>query len=151
MSDPFKMVRAFHIMTGQTDSPTPDIGQHRDLRISLIAEEFKELRETLDANDVIGVSDALADLLYVVIGSALQWGIPIERVFEEVHRSNMTKTGGAKRADGKILKGSNYSPPDLSFVVAEHVFDDHIDGLTYCSRCGYWDGVARKFRCEGRP
>lgn len=63
-----------------------------------------------------GVADALADLLYVVIGSALQWGIPLERVLAEVHRSNMTKTAGDKRADGKILKGPGYSPPDLRFV-----------------------------------
>jgi predicted HAD superfamily Cof-like phosphohydrolase len=128
VSDPFEMVRAFHAMTGQADSPTPDIGLYRDLRLSLITEEFRELREALAVNDVIGVSDALADLLYVVIGSALQWGIPIERVFTEVHRSNMTKTSGAKRADGKILKGPNYSPPDLRSVIGEHVFDDHVEG-----------------------
>lgn len=111
------MVREFHAKFGVTDSPTPDISQHRDLRVRLIAEEFSELREALDANDAVEVADALADLLYVVIGSALQWGIPLDRVLAEVHRSNMTKDGGGKRIDGKILKGPGYEPPDVAGVL----------------------------------
>jgi predicted HAD superfamily Cof-like phosphohydrolase len=114
---PFDMVRAFHAKVGQPDAPAPNISQHRELRVRLIDEEFRELRDALDANDVVEVADALADLLYVVIGSALQWGIPLERVFAEVHRSNMTKERGSKRADGKILKGPNYSPPDVAGVL----------------------------------
>jgi NTP pyrophosphatase (non-canonical NTP hydrolase) len=110
-------VRAFHVAFGQLDAPNPDINQHRELRISLITEEFRELRDALDADDVVEVADALADLLYVVIGSALQWGIPIARVFAEVHRSNMSKVGGPRRPDGKILKGPNYSPPNIRFVL----------------------------------
>lgn len=114
---PFEMVRAFHAKVGQPDATTPDISQHRELRLRLIDEELRELRDSLDANDVVEVADALADLLYVVIGSALQWGIPLDRAFAEVHRSNMTKGGDAKRADGKILKGPNYSPPDIAGVL----------------------------------
>lgn len=111
---PFAMVREFHVKFGVPDSLVPDISQHRDLRIKLIEEEFRELRDSLDQDDVLGVADALADLQYVVIGSALQWGIPLDRVFAEVHRSNMTKEGGGKRADGKILKGPDYEPPDIA-------------------------------------
>jgi NTP pyrophosphatase (non-canonical NTP hydrolase) len=114
---PYDMVREFHAKVGQVNAPSLDISKHRDLRLSLIDEERKELGLALDANDVVEVADALADLLYVVIGSALQWGIPIERVFAEVHRSNMTKEGDAKRADGKILKGPNFSPPDIAGVL----------------------------------
>lgn len=114
---PYEMVRQFHELFGQSDAPAPDITKHRELRVRLIEEEFDELYDALNGNDVIGVADSLADLMYVVIGSALQWGIPLERVFAEVHRSNMTKQGGDKRADGKILKGPNCSPPDLSFVL----------------------------------
>lgn len=113
---PFDMVRQFHAKMEQIDAPSPSIAEHRELRINLITEEFKELREALDANDIVGVAHELADLLYVVIGSALQWGIPIEAVLREVHRSNMTKAGDAKRADGKILKGPNYSPPNISEI-----------------------------------
>ncbi len=114
---PFDMVRSFHAKFGVPDSVTPDISQHRELRLRLIDEEFRELRLALDANDVVEVSDALADLLYVVIGSGLQWGIPLDRVLAEVHRSNMTKEGGGKRADGKILKGPGYEPPDVVGVL----------------------------------
>lgn len=113
------MVRAFHVAFDQHDAETPDISsdQTRSLRIRLIDEERRELGDALAADDLVEVADALADLLYVVIGSALQWGIPIARVFAEVHRSNMSKAGGLKRADGKIMKGPNYSPPDLRFVL----------------------------------
>jgi NTP pyrophosphatase (non-canonical NTP hydrolase) len=117
--NPFDMVREFHAKVGVADSSSPDISQHRMLRLRLIEEELDELYGALNCHDVIGVADALADLLYVVIGSAHQWGIPIERVFAEVHRSNMTKGDGPKREDGKIGKGPSYSPPDLSFVIKE--------------------------------
>lgn len=118
---PFDMVREFHAKVGQRDAPSPDLTDYRvnNLRMRLIDEERLELLQALAAEDVVEVADALADLLYVVIGSALQWGIPIERVLAEVHRSNMTKTAGDKRADGKILKGANYSPPNLGFVTEQ--------------------------------
>jgi predicted HAD superfamily Cof-like phosphohydrolase len=111
------MVRDFHAAFGCVDAIEPDISHHRDLRIALIAEEFKELRDALEDDDVVEVADALADLIYVVVGSALQWGIPIGRVFREVHRSNMSKTGGPRRPDGKVLKGPNYSPPDIRSIL----------------------------------
>lgn len=116
---PYEMVREFHEMVRQRDALSPDLSDYRvnNLRMKLIDEERRELLMALADGDVLGVADALADLMYVVIGSALQWGIPLERVFAEVHRSNMTKQGGAVRVDGKILKGPNYSPPDLSFVL----------------------------------
>lgn len=119
MTDLIAMVREFHQHVGQHEPSSPDIHHVRKLRLRLLGEEFKELRDALAINDTVEVADALADLLYVTIGAALQWGIPIERVFREVHRSNMTKERGSMRSDGKILKGPNYSPPDLSFVVGK--------------------------------
>lgn len=121
--NPFEMVKEFHAKVGQLDALSPDLTDYRvnNLRLRLITEERGELLTALAAEDIVGVADALADLLYVVIGSAHQWGIPIERVFAEVHRSNMTKGEGPKRYDGKILKGPNYSPPDLSFVTGQDV------------------------------
>lgn len=116
---PFDMVGEFHAMAGVPESAKPDIGSHRTLRLTLIDEELRELADALNEDDIVGVADALGDLLYVVIGAARQWGIPLERVVAEIHRSNMTKTAGEQRADGKVLKGPNYSPPDLSFVIAE--------------------------------
>jgi predicted HAD superfamily Cof-like phosphohydrolase len=89
----------------------------RDLRVRLIREEFAELQDALDAEDIIEVADALADLLYVVYGSALQFGIPIDAVLAEVHRSNMTKGDGLIDAGGKKLKGPSYKRPDIAGIL----------------------------------
>ena len=97
----------------------------RHLRLNLIEEEASELAEALGVlidgdrrtPDPIAVADALADLAYVTIGAALEWGIPLDRVFAEVHRSNMTKTPGKVRGDGKILKGEGYDPPRIGEVL----------------------------------
>ncbi len=83
----------------------------------MIDEEAAEFRDALAAGDIVGVADAIADLLYVVYGAALTFGIPVRAVFAEVHRSNMTKLGDdgipLYREDGKVLKGPNFSPPNL--------------------------------------
>lgn len=88
------------------------------LRMALIDEEYEELRAAVSLNDVIGAADALADLVYVLYGAALTWGIPLSSVLAEVHRSNMTKLGAdlrpIRREDGKVLKGPNYQPPDIA-------------------------------------
>lgn len=71
----------------------------------------------LNADDLVGVADAIADLLYVVHSAAITFGIPVAAVFAEVHRSNLTKLDDSGepvyRADGKVMKGPNFSPPDL--------------------------------------
>lgn len=95
-----------------------------ELRQKLIDEEYQELKDAVEAEDIIEIADACADLLYVVYGTALAFGIPITKVFEEVHRSNMSKvlpdgTVG-RRADGKILKSPTYSPPNLEPILREH-------------------------------
>lgn len=108
-------VREFHEVMGAPVRRRPDLAtaEERELRKRLITEERDELFEALDAEDVIGVADALADLLYVTYGTAVQFGIPIEAVFREVHRSNITKRGGTKDEGGKFLKPSWYQPPDI--------------------------------------
>jgi predicted HAD superfamily Cof-like phosphohydrolase len=76
-------------------------------------------------HDIIGIADAYADLLYVVYGGAVTNGIDIDEVFKEVHRSNMSKLGADGtpifRDDGKVLKGPNFSPPDI-----EQCFDNQL-------------------------
>lgn len=110
-----QMVTDFHRAMGQPvgDTSSPSLAEDRTLRLDLISEEFAELEVALHYNDLVEVADALGDLLYVVIGSAVTWGIDIAAVFETIHRSNMTKVDGPKRADGKILKGPGYVPPDI--------------------------------------
>lgn len=97
----------------------------RFLCIELIREEFeefefatRELNKYKDTNFVL-LADALADLLYVVFYACNAYGLDIEPIFNEVHRSNMTKKGGTKRADGKQLKPDSYEPPVLEPLIKE--------------------------------
>jgi predicted HAD superfamily Cof-like phosphohydrolase len=91
------------------------------LRIELISEELQELVDACDANDIIEVADALTDILYVTYGAAHSFGIPIDECFKEVQRSNMSKLGEdgkpIYREDGKVMKGPNYSVPNLKNVL----------------------------------
>jgi predicted HAD superfamily Cof-like phosphohydrolase len=100
------------------DFPTVPSQDVQDLRYSLISEELGELDMAQASEDPVEVADAIADLLVVVLGAAVAWGIDIEPVFEEVHRSNMTKfIDGHKRADGKWIKGPSYSPPEIAPII----------------------------------
>jgi predicted HAD superfamily Cof-like phosphohydrolase len=85
----------------------------------LIEEEASEFAEAARAGDVVGTIDALCDLLYVTYGAAVSLGIDIEPFFGEVHRSNMAKRGGSRRADGKWLKPAGWQPPDLQRILRE--------------------------------
>jgi predicted HAD superfamily Cof-like phosphohydrolase len=99
-------------------APTLPESATRSLRVALIQEEFAELREALAGGSLESVAKELADLLYVVYGTALACGIDMEPVFREVHRSNMSKIGGHKRADGKWVKPPTYSPARLEPILA---------------------------------
>jgi phosphoribosyl-ATP pyrophosphohydrolase len=108
--------RAQRLITNHT--PTLDVpAEVKELRCALIEEEASEFRAALEAGDLVEVADAIADLLYVVYGAALTFGVPVKEVFAEVHRSNMTKLDDEGepiyRGDGKVMKGPNFSPPDL--------------------------------------
>lgn len=112
-------VREFHekFSVPSADAPTHGSPDRRDLRFALIEEEVEEFADACYEHDVIGMADALADIIYATIGAAVEFGIPIDRVFAEVHRSNMTKLwpdGNPRyRADGKVLKSDTYSPPNI--------------------------------------
>lgn len=89
----------------------------RELRLNLILEEAQELREALENQDLVEVADALTDILYVVYGTGHAFGINLDKCFEEVHLSNMSKLGSdgkpIKREDGKVLKGPGYFKPNI--------------------------------------
>lgn len=98
-----------------------------DLREKLIEEEYqKEYKAAVKENDLVGVADALGDILYVVYGAAIAYGIDIDEVFDEIHRSNMSKLGEDGKAifreDGKILKGPNYTPPNIKAIIEKQQF-----------------------------
>jgi predicted HAD superfamily Cof-like phosphohydrolase len=121
MSDQQTMVeefhRAFDILVQL--SPTVVDERTRELRLKLIQEEFEELREALTQGDLESISKEIADLLYVVYGTAVSYGIDMDPVFREVHRSNMSKVGGYKREDGKWVKPATYSPACIEPILAE--------------------------------
>ncbi|GJL54656.1 MAG: hypothetical protein NPIRA02_17880 [Nitrospirales bacterium] len=120
MNDAQQMVLEFHqqfdIHVAQT--PTVPDDPTQKLRAHLIQEEFDELQEAMKAKDLPNIAKELADLLYVVYGTAVSCGIDMGPVFQEVHRSNMSKVGGHKREDGKWVKPPTYSPADISPILA---------------------------------
>lgn len=115
-----EQVREFMRAAGQETPDRPGIPawQTSDLRIKLIVEETRELTYALGRKDLTLTADAIADLLYVVIGTAVACGIEIEPIWEEVHRSNMSKfIDGHKDANGKWIKGPSYSPANLGPII----------------------------------
>lgn len=93
----------------------------RNLRVRLIREEFKELRDALRKNDLIGIMDGIGDLLYVTYGLGVEMGLPVDKIFEEISQSNLTKLwpdGKPRlREDGKVLKPPTFQKPDLNKFV----------------------------------
>ena len=115
MTDEQSMVAEFHrkfdILV--QEHPAIPAGPTQELRVRLIQEEFDELKEALAREDLAAIAKEVADLLYVVYGTAVSYGIDMKPVFAEVHRSNLSKVGGFKRADGKWVKPSTYSPASV--------------------------------------
>ncbi len=103
-------------------APTQEVGAAQAvLRQALIEEEVGELADAIADHDLVGIADALADIVYVAYGTAHVYGIDLDAVLTEVHASNMTKLGAdgrpVWRADGKVLKGPSYRPPDVAAVL----------------------------------
>ena len=92
------------------------------LRYDLIKEELEELKEAMDKKNIKEVADALTDILYVTYGAGHAFGIDLDKCFEEVQNSNMSKLGSDGRPifndKGKVMKGPNYFKPDLKKIVA---------------------------------
>ena len=80
-----------------------------------IAEEAKELRDAVEADDLVAIAGELADVVYVAYGTALTYGIPLDAVIAEVHRANMSKDRGTT---GKAVKGPGFVPADVASVLA---------------------------------
>jgi len=93
-----------------------------NLRINLIKEELLELEEAIEKKDIKEVADALTDILYVTYGAGHAFGINLDKCFEEVQNSNMSKLGPDGKPiyneQGKVMKGPDYFKPDLNKFVA---------------------------------
>ncbi|MFW8628359.1 hypothetical protein [Deinococcus sp. ME38] len=125
-------LRAFHDAIGEDrrDAPTVPDRDLLALRRTLIQEEaaevdaeFRALAARLDAGEPVAATDLtalaheLADLLYVTYGAFDRLGLDADAVFAEVHRANLTKASGPRRADGKILKPEGWQPADVRSVI----------------------------------
>lgn len=124
MKDAFNKLWEFHETYDCSRRTAPGLPDQetRDLRICLLREEFEEYLEGEANNDIVEIADALGDILYIALGTAVAYGIPLDQVFDEIHRSNMSKLDPVtlkpiRRADGKILKGDGYSPPDIAGLI----------------------------------
>jgi len=125
--DTLACVAEFHRTFEQpvSDKPYIDDVTLNKFRLKLLREELDELESWLDEGNEVEVLDALTDLQYILDGTYLSLGFhrAKEPAFAEIHRSNLTKLGTdgrpVKRSDGKVLKGPNYSPPDLTKVLRE--------------------------------
>jgi len=149
-----EMTREFHETYNLTINtlPTLDVPEAEvEMRKKLIEEEFQELKDALEAGDIIEVADALADLLYVVSGAGHVFGIDLDAVLVEVQRSNLSKLGEdgkpLYREDGKVLKGPNFSEPDIERVLAEQVLGHKPAGVEVTPRnlsepSGDWCGFS---------
>ena len=115
-------VKDFHQAFGQRIGEKPELPDpaERDLRVKLLREEFIEYIDAETDHDIVEIADALADIIYISCGTAVSYGIPLDDVFAEVHRSNMAKLVDGKvirREDGKIQKPEGWTAPDIQGVL----------------------------------
>ena len=116
----FEKVGIFMKTFGQDVKTTSELAEEKinKLRVSLIEEELDELKAAIKDNDIKEVADALTDILYVTYGAGHAFGINLDKCFEEVQNSNMSKLGSDGKPiyndSGKVMKGPNYFKPDLS-------------------------------------
>jgi len=121
----FELVGQFMKTFGQEIKTIPEIpnAETANLRLELIAEELNELYDAMEEKDIVAVADALTDILYVTYGAGHAFGVDLDKCFAEVQRSNMSKLGTdgkpIYRDDGKVMKGPNYSEPDLQSILQD--------------------------------
>ena len=154
-------VREFMLRAKQTVNRKPTIPSLKDqhLRSDLMEEELKELVDAMRTGDMINIADGLADLLYVTFGTAVVYGIPIDKVFRQVHNNNMSKIvhGIVESASGKVLKPKGFKPVDLTWILEEGQKDESIPNiqddytsLSYRPSSSTDKGSVDRCSCKGR-
>jgi len=115
----FNKVKTFMETFGQEVKTKPSFSSDKinSLRYDLIKEELEELKEAMENKDLLEVADALTDILYVTYGAGHAFGINLDKCFEEVQNSNMSKLGEDGKPiyneSGKVMKGPKYFKPNL--------------------------------------
>jgi len=122
----FEKVGLFMSTFGQEVKKKSELSSEKinSLRLSLIQEELDELTKAMKENDILEVADALTDILYVTYGAGHAFGIDLDKCFDEVQRSNMSKLSKDGKPiyneHGKVMKGPDYFKPDLSkFIIKD--------------------------------
>lgn len=145
LEDVRKFQNIFHDFNSTT--PTTEVSdKDKTFRIALIQEEFDELKEAIAQNDLIEIADALADLQYLLFGTVLTFGLQnhFEDIFNEVHRSNMTKLPPdgkiIYREDGKIIKPPTFEQPKIKEILNPKLEK----GKIYRFKEGEWKNIDLK-------
>ena len=116
----FEKVKLFMQTFGQEVKTKASFSDEKtnQLRLDLITEELEELKNAMESKDLLEVADALTDILYVTYGAGHAFGINLDKCFDEVQNSNMSKLGKSGKPiyneSGKVMKGPDYFKPDLS-------------------------------------
>ena len=116
----FEKVKQFMQTFGQEVKTKASFSDEKtnQLRLNLISEELEELKNAMTSKDLLEVADALTDILYVTYGAGHAFGINLDKCFDEVQNSNMSKLGSDGKPIyndlGKVMKGPDYFKPDLS-------------------------------------
>ena len=116
----FEKVKQFMQTFGQEVKTKASFSDEKtnQLRLDLISEELEELKNAMESKDLLEVADALTDILYVAYGAGHAFGINLDKCFNEVQNSNMSKLGNNGKPiyneSGKVMKGPDYFKPDLS-------------------------------------
>jgi predicted HAD superfamily Cof-like phosphohydrolase len=128
MSSLEAQVRQFNVTYGKPMSEKPRLPTESEATLmnNLIHEELMELNEAIDNQDLVEIADAIGDILYVTAQQATMLGMPVDSLLREIQRSNMSKLGAdgkpIYREDGKVLKGPNFSEPQISKVLLGELY-----------------------------
>lgn len=119
--DWFEDVLGFHKAVGQPIGEKPSFPpQHRtEFRLRFLREELDELETAIDDDDLVEAVDAITDIVYVAVGMAVECGVDLRPVWDEVQQTNMAKVGGPIREDGKQLKPEGWTPPNIQQAIAK--------------------------------
>ena len=125
MVDMVAAVKEFQQAFGQRvgDHPFLPNANERELRMRLMKEEYKEYKKAEKTNDLVNLASELADIIYIACGTAVSYGIPLNEVFEEVHKANMSKLIDGKvirRDDGKIQKPEGWQPANIEAILKKY-------------------------------
>ncbi len=121
-------VRQFNTTYGKAMSDKPRLPTEPEATLmnNLIMEELQELNEAMDNKDLVEIADAIGDILYVTAQQATILGLPVDALLQEIQRSNLSKLGAdgkpIYREDGKVLKGPNFSEPQIAKVLMGELY-----------------------------